>query len=316
MSAAQGELRFDGRVAVVTGAGRGIGREHALALAARGATLVVNDIGGSPESKGVADGPAAAVVGEIAAAGGVAVADAHDIGTPAGAAGVIKTAVARFGRIDIVIHNAGITHGPWQQMIDVHLSGGFWLAEAAWPHFREQAYGRFVTTSSGAGLFGTRPATTEPLDFYGYGAAKAGVVGLTRNLALEGAPIGIKVNCVAPVALSRLTASHPDPAVVQWLGKHFDASHIATAIVCLAHETCPANGSVFSVGGGRVAEVIVAEVDGFFSPDLTPELLMANFAAVAARTSLHVPRHLPDEMSLYQQMCGISAPVWRSATKQ
>src|SRR5690606_33028181 len=115
------------------------------------------------------------------------------------------------------------------------------------------------------------PATPEPLEFYAYGAAKAGVAGLTRNLALEGADIGIKVNCIAPVALSRLTAGHPDPAVVEWLGEHFDPSHIATAVVCLAHESCPATGRIFSVGGGRVAEVLIAEADGFFSPDLTPE---------------------------------------------
>ncbi|WP_240436867.1 SDR family NAD(P)-dependent oxidoreductase [Streptomyces sporangiiformans] len=202
------DLRFDGRVAIVTGAGGGLGREHALLLASRGARVVVNDIGGSMAGEGVDDAPAAAVVEAIRERGGQAVADSHSVATPEGGRDVVRTALDAYDRIDIVVNNAGILRDkPFHEMtpdqldpvIDVHLKGAFHVTVPAWSVMREQGYGRVVNTTSAAGLLGSARKS-------GYGAAKAGLLGFTRVLAVEGAAHGIRVNAVAPVAATRMLA--------------------------------------------------------------------------------------------------------------
>src|ERR1043166_5170209 len=192
------DVGFEGRVAIITGAGGGLGREHALLLASRGAQVVVNDLGGAVDGTGSSAGPAQKVVEEIEALGGAAVADTNSVASPDGADAMVKTALDAFGRVDIVINNAGIlrdksfanmTQDLWDAVIAVHLTGACNVPGAAWPHLREQSYGRIVSTSSAAGIFGNFGQTN-------YGAAKMGIVGLTRVLAVEGAKNNIKVNAI------------------------------------------------------------------------------------------------------------------------
>jgi NAD(P)-dependent dehydrogenase (short-subunit alcohol dehydrogenase family) len=202
---------FEGRVAVVTGAGRGIGRAHALLLAERGASVVVNDLGGSMEGVGADSGPASVVAAEIAATGGAAVADTSDVASEAGAQALVDTAVARFGRLDILVNNAGIIRWAGFPEADadnlashlaVHLGGSFNTARAAWPRMVEQGYGRIVMTTS-SGVFGL-PTNLA------YATAKAAVIGLTRSLNTAGAAHGIKINLIAPAAMTRMAGAPAD----------------------------------------------------------------------------------------------------------
>ena len=201
------DLGFDGRVAIITGAGGGLGREHALLLASRGARVVVNDVGGSVSGEGGDAGPAQRVVQEISDAGGEAVADTHSVATPEGGEAIVATALDHFGRVDIVVNNAGIlrdktfhnmTADLLNAVLDVHLKGAFYVTRPAWIKMREQSYGRVINTSSNSGILGNFGQSN-------YGAAKMGLVGLTRVLAVEGAKYNIKVNAVAPVARTRMT---------------------------------------------------------------------------------------------------------------
>ena len=201
------DLGFDGKVAIITGAGGGLGRQHALMLAKRGALVVVNDLGGSVDGTGSDKGAAEHVVDEIKAAGGEAVANTDSVATPEGGKAIVQTALDAFGKVDIVINNAGILrdksftqHGPrtlFDPVIDVHLKGAFNVSSRR-SSMQEQGYGRIVSTSSAAGMFGNFGQTN-------YGAAKMGLVGLTRVLAVEGAKYNIKANAIAPLALTRMT---------------------------------------------------------------------------------------------------------------
>ncbi|GLY84546.1 SDR family oxidoreductase [Actinoallomurus iriomotensis] len=255
------ELRFDGRVAIVTGAGQGLGRQHALELAARGAKVVVNDLGGSLHGSGASAGPAAAVVEEIKKNGGEAVANTDNVATPEGAEAIVRTALDAFGKIDIVVNNAGILRDKsfknmapeeFDQVIAVHLRGSFLVTHAAWPHLREQAYGRVVMTTSPAGLFGNFGQAN-------YSSAKMGLVGLTKTLAAEGAKYNIKVNAIAPIAWTRMTEELFPPDYKEKLSVEL----VTPVVAWLAHETNEATGETYSVGGGRVARVFVAEGPGF-----------------------------------------------------
>lgn len=254
------ELRFDDRVAIVTGAGGGLGRSHALLLASRGAKVVVNDLGGSVDGDGASQKAADAVVAEIKAAGGEAVANYDSVADAEGAARLVQTAIDSFGRIDIVINNAGIlrdvsfhkmTEAQWDAVIAVHLTGTMNVSKAAWPHLREQGYGRIVNTSSAAGLYGNFGQAN-------YGAAKLGIVGLTKTLAQEGGRKNIFVNCIAPVAKSRMTESILPPAVLEKL----DPSRVSPLVAYLCAEQNTDNGQTFAVGGGYMAKVAVVEGAG------------------------------------------------------
>ncbi|MGH9003527.1 MAG: SDR family oxidoreductase, partial [Acidimicrobiia bacterium] len=244
------QIGFEGKVAIVTGAGGGLGREHALLLASRGAQLVINDLGGAVDGTGASTGPAQTVVEEIEAAGGVAVADTNSVASREGGEAMVKAALEAFGRIDIVINNAGIlrdksfanmTDELWDPVLDVHLRGAMCVTRAAWPHLREQAYGRVVCTSSAAGVFGNFGQTN-------YAAAKMGLVGFTRALAQEGAKYNIKANAIAPVAKTRMTEDILGPLVDK-----LDPGLVSPVVALLVSEECPVTGHVFSVGGGRVA---------------------------------------------------------------
>jgi NAD(P)-dependent dehydrogenase (short-subunit alcohol dehydrogenase family) len=253
------ELRFDGRVAIVTGAGQGLGRQHALELAARGAKVVVNDLGGSLHGSGSSAG--AAVVEEIKKNGGEAVANTDNVATPEGAEAIVRTALDTFGKVDIVVNNAGILRDKsfknmapeeFDQVLAVHLRGSFLVTHAAWPHLREQAYGRVVMTTSPAGLFGNFGQAN-------YSSAKMGLVGLTKTLAAEGAKYNIKVNAIAPIAWTRMTEELFPPEYKEKLSVEL----VTPVVAWLAHESNEATGETYSVGGGRVARVFVAEGPGF-----------------------------------------------------
>jgi NAD(P)-dependent dehydrogenase (short-subunit alcohol dehydrogenase family) len=255
------ELRFNGRVAVITGAGQGLGRQHALELAARGAKVVVNDLGGALDGSGSSTGPAAAVVEEIKKNGGEAVANTDNVATPEGAQAIVQTALDAFSKIDIVVNNAGILRDKsfknmapeeFDQVIAVHLRGSFLVTHAAWPHLREQAYGRVVMTSSPAGLFGNFGQAN-------YASAKMGLVGLTKTLAAEGAKYNIKVNAIAPIAWTRMTEEMFPPEYKEKLS----AELVTPVVAWLVHESNEGTGETYTVGGGRVARVFVAEGPGF-----------------------------------------------------
>jgi NAD(P)-dependent dehydrogenase (short-subunit alcohol dehydrogenase family) len=287
------QIGFEGKVAIVTGAGGGLGREHALLLASRGAQLVINDLGGSVDGTGASAGPAQKVAEEIEAAGGVAVADTNSVATREGGEAMVQTALDAFGRVDIVINNAGIlrdksfsnmTDELWDSVLDVHLRGAMCVTRAAWPHLREQNYGRVVCTSSSAGIFGNFGQTN-------YGAAKMGLVGFTRALAQEGAKYNIKANAIAPVAKTRMTEDILGPLVDK-----LDPGLVAPVVAWLVHEDCPVSGDIFSVGGGRVARIFVAEGPGFFKKDLGLEDVRDNWDAILSEEGYVVPKSANDEI--------------------
>jgi NAD(P)-dependent dehydrogenase (short-subunit alcohol dehydrogenase family) len=287
------EIGFEGRVAIVTGAGGGLGREHALLLASRGAQLVINDLGGAVDGTGASAGPAQQVVEEITAAGGVAVADANSVASAEGGEAMVKTALEAFGRVDIVVNNAGIlrdksfanmTDELWDTVLAVHLRGAMCVTRAAWPHLREQVYGRIVCTSSSAGIFGNFGQTN-------YGAAKMGLVGFTRALAQEGAKYNIKANAIAPVAKTRMTEDILGPLVDK-----LDPGLVSPVVAWLVSEDCPVTGEIFSVGGGRVARIFVAEGPGYFKKDLSLEDVRDNWAEIVDEEGYAVPRSANDEI--------------------
>jgi NAD(P)-dependent dehydrogenase (short-subunit alcohol dehydrogenase family) len=289
------DLGFDGKVAIITGAGGGLGRSHALELARRGALVVVNDLGGSVDGTGSGTTAAQAVVDEITAAGGEAVANYDSVATPEGGRAIVETALDRFGHIDILINNAGILRdASFKNMdldrvgavLDVHLRGAFNVTQPAWEHMRAQNHGRIVNTSSGAGLFGNFGQTN-------YGAAKMGLVGLTRVLAVEGAKHNIKVNAIAPVAKTRMTEDLLGPIADKLLPES-----VTPLVVFLVHEDCPVSGEVYSLGGGRVARVFVGVTKGIVEPGLTAETVRDRFDEIRDEEGYEVPTSMNDELRL------------------
>jgi 3-hydroxyacyl-CoA dehydrogenase/3a,7a,12a-trihydroxy-5b-cholest-24-enoyl-CoA hydratase len=265
------ELRFDGRVAIVTGAGQGLGRSHALLLASRGARVVVNDLGGASTGGGKSSEAADRVVAEIKAAGGEAVANYDSVED---GAKVVQAALDHFKRVDIVINNAGIlrdtsfqkmTEQDWELIYRVHLLGAFRVTHAAWPHLREAGYGRVLFTSSAAGIYGNFGQAN-------YGMAKLGLVGFARTLALEGAKKNIFVNVIAPIAGSRLTETILPKEVTEALKPEY----VSPLVAVLAHESCQENGGLFEVGGGFMAKLRWQRTEGVcfkLGRNLTPELV-------------------------------------------
>jgi NAD(P)-dependent dehydrogenase (short-subunit alcohol dehydrogenase family) len=288
------DLGYDGKVAVITGAGGGLGRSHALELAKRGALIVVNDLGGSVDGQGGSHTAAQQVVDEIAAAGGEAVANYDSVATAEGGQGIIQTALDAFGRVDIVINNAGIlrdaafknmTPELLEPVIDVHLKGAFYVTQAAWQHMRDQNYGRIVNTSSAAGIFGNFGQTN-------YGAAKAGLVGFTRVLAVEGAKNNIKANAIAPVAKTRMTEDLLGP-----MADKLDPAFITPVVAWLAHEDCPVTGEVYSCGGGHVARIFTAVTPGWTDTEsLTVEDIRDHFDEIREEDGYAVPANLTEEL--------------------
>ena len=290
------ELGYDGKVAIITGAGGGLGRQHALLLASRGALIVVNDLGGSVDGTGENASAAQKVVDEIKAAGGEAVANPSSVATPEGGQEIVQTAIDTYGRVDIVINNAGILRDKafhnmepdlMNPVFDVHLKGAFHVTQPAWVRMREQGYGRIISTSSAAGIFGNFGQTN-------YGAAKMGLVGFTRVLAVEGAKYNIKANAIAPLALTRMTES-----IMGALGDKLDPGLVSPLVAYLAHEDCPVSGQTFSVGGGRVAHVFIGETQGFTKADLSLEDVRDNWGTITDQSGYAVPGNLAEETALF-----------------
>jgi NAD(P)-dependent dehydrogenase (short-subunit alcohol dehydrogenase family) len=295
------DLGFDGKVAIITGAGGGLGRSHALELARRGALVVVNDLGGSVDGTGSGTTAAQAVVDEVTAAGGEAVANYDSVATPEGGRAIVQTAVDAWGRVDIIINNAGILRdASFKNMaadkvsavLDVHLRGAFNVTQPAWEMMRDQGYGRIVNTASGAGVFGNFGQTN-------YGAAKMGLVGLTRVLAVEGAKNNIKANAIAPVAKTRMTEDILGPAADKLMPE------VVTPVVAyLAHEDCPVTGEVYSCGGGRVARIFIGVTRGITDPDLTVETVRDRFDEIRDEEGYEVPANLNEELMLALKSIG------------
>jgi NAD(P)-dependent dehydrogenase (short-subunit alcohol dehydrogenase family) len=295
------DIRFDGRVAIVTGAGGGLGREHALLLAGRGAKVVVNDLGGAVDGTGGSAGPAERTAKEIEELGGVAVADGNTVATPEGGQAIVDTAVEAFGRVDVVINNAGIlrdkafhnlTPELLDPVLDVHLRGAFHVTRPAWARMRTAGYGRVLLTASNSGILGNFGQAN-------YGAAKMGLVGLARVLAQEGARYGIKANVLAPIARTRMTEELLGP-----LAPKLDPRLVAPVAAWLVHEDCPVTGEIYSAGGGRVARFFVGLTQGYANPELTLEDVRDNFDRVRDETGYTVPVGIADEIGQLARRLG------------
>ncbi|MFJ5302818.1 SDR family NAD(P)-dependent oxidoreductase [Streptomyces sp. NPDC088350] len=290
------EFGFEGRVAVVTGAGRGLGRAYARLLAERGAKVVVNDLGGSMEGEGSDAGPAQKVVDSIVAAGGQAVADTHDVSTQAGGEAVINSAIETFGRIDVLVNNAGIIRyaglpeielDNLERHLAVHLLGSFNTMRAAWPHFVEQGYGRVVLTTS-SGMFGMDNNLS-------YAAAKAGTVGMARSAKLAGEPHNIKVNLIAPAAMTRMGGGPEEEPTETVEGMpYMPSSAVAPMVAYLAHENCPVSGEIYTAGAGRFARVFLASTEGYAHEggDASVEDVAKNWDAINDEKGYYVPADL------------------------
>jgi NAD(P)-dependent dehydrogenase (short-subunit alcohol dehydrogenase family) len=299
------DIRFDDRVAIITGAGGGLGKEHALLLASRGAAVVVNDLGGNPDGTGSGHTMAEIVCKEIEAAGGKAVPNYDSVSTPEGGEGIVKTAIDNFGRVDIVINNAGILRDKsfanlatpdLEAVLDVHLKGAFFVTQPAFRHMKEQKYGRIIVTASAAGVFGNFGQTN-------YGAAKMGLVGLSNVLAVEGAKYNITSNVIAPIAKTRLTEDLLGP-----MADKLDPAQVAGLVAYLVSEECTLTHEVFSVGGSRIARIFVGLAKGWIKgagETPTIEDVRDNLEQIMDTEGYTIPRSAQDElMALAPLMAG------------
>jgi NAD(P)-dependent dehydrogenase (short-subunit alcohol dehydrogenase family) len=299
-----GEYRFDGRVAVVTGAGRGLGKAYAQLLASRGASVVVNDLGAELDGTGSDTVPANDVTAEIVSAGGKAIADCNDVSTASGAEALIETATHEYGRIDILVNNAG-NNSPaafpdadldnLNKHMSVHLLGSYYTARRAWPHMVEQGYGRIVMTTS-TNIFGTSTHLAYP-------TVKAAVIGMSRHISIAGAPHDIKINLVAPAAHTRLiTGRRPfvsregpveNPAMSPDL--------VAPMVAYLSHETCPVSGEIYGAGAGRFTRIFLASNDGYLQTDPPPstEDVAEHWAEINDETGYYVPADMTEWLSRF-----------------
>ena len=287
-STSQDGLRFDGRVAIVTGAGGGLGRSHALQLAARGAKVLVNDLGSARDGSGGSSAAAEAVVAEIRAAGGVAMANGCSVTDPAGVQAMVDQVMAEWGRIDILVNNAGIlrdksfskmTLDDFRLVVDVHLMGSVYVTKAVWDIMKAQNYGRIVFTTSSSGLFGNFGQAN-------YGAAKMAVVGLMQTLSLEGEKYNVRVNCLAPTAATRMTEDLMPPAVLALL----TPESVSPGVVFLASEDAPTRASAQDGAGGFAASHITL-TEGTVVPEGADaaEQVAARFAQIDDRHGEMVP---------------------------
>lgn len=285
-------IDLQGQVVLITGAGSGLGREYARAFAARGARVVVNNR--------VRDGvdKAAAVVSEITAAGGQAIANRDTVATPDGGGAMVRAALDAFGRLDAVVHNAGVLRdrslaklqpAELREVMDVHLFGAFHVTTPAFRAMKARGYGRFVFTSSSAGLFGNFGQAN-------YAAAKAAVVGLSHVVAIEGAKYGIAANVVAPLA-----RTGPSAATLGALGEQLEPAHIAPLVLLLSSPACEVTREVFSAGGGHISRVVTARTRGFRAPadgEITPELIASRWPQIMDDQELELPRSVAEELAI------------------
>jgi NAD(P)-dependent dehydrogenase (short-subunit alcohol dehydrogenase family) len=295
-------IDFSQRVAIVTGAGAGIGRAIALLLAQRGARVLVNDYGGDSTGQGGGPDAAAAVAEEICRAGGSAVAQTSAVGSAEAAQAIVDAALQAFGRVDILINNAGISApgaidsvpvADIERVLRVNLHGPYFLTRAVWPLLRAQRYGRILNISSNAAL-GIGSSTA-------YATAKAGLIGLTKDTAQEGAPFGICVNALMPVAYTRMTARIPDPIFREWMQTNFPPSAVATVAAYLVGAGVAVNGEIIGAGGGRASRIAFFGTHGFFADDLTPEDVAAQCARICDPAGGSVLRNNTEELHSYLQ---------------
>ena len=271
------ELRFDGRVAVITGGGRGLGRSYALLLAAKGCKVVVNDLGAPIKGDASDASVAEQLVDEIKAAGGEAVADTNSVATPEGAQAIVQTALDTYGKIDILIHNAGnvrygtireLSYEDFQSVVDVHLMGAFHLVKAAHPLMCDAGYGRIVLTSSIGGIYGNNRCVN-------YGISKSGMIGLNNVAALEGEDRNVRSNIIVPNAVTRMadgldTSKYPP----------LEPELVAPAVAWMCHEDCNISGEMITAGGGRIARCFIAETNGVYRPSWTIDEVDAAMADI------------------------------------
>jgi NAD(P)-dependent dehydrogenase (short-subunit alcohol dehydrogenase family) len=297
-------IEFTGQAVIVTGAGRGLGRLYAIELARRGASVVVNDLGGSMHGSGADPNIADQVVAEIVRAGGVAVASHDSVDSPEGGAAIVRSAVENFGRLDAVVSNAGIFNSvpfeelsaeDWRQMLGVHLDGAFYLSQPAYRVMKSRDYGRFVFISSSGGMFG------QPLEAH-YAAAKAGLVGLANVIAIEGAAHGIRANTVLPFGFSRMvTETVGDPEALEETGflKVIRPELVVPIVVFLASRACELSHHNFSACAGRFARVFVGLGDGWLAEadsDLTVDEIASHLSEISATEPFSVPASIFEEV--------------------
>lgn len=297
-------ITFDGRVAIVTGAGGGLGREYALELGRRGAMVVVNDLGGAVDGSGSSQSAADQVVAQISEAGGDAVANYDSVATREGGAAIVQTAVDSFGGVDILINNAGIlrdksfanmTLDEVDAVLDVHLRGAFHVSHPAFKVMKERGYGRFVHTTSASGLFGNFGQVN-------YGAAKAGLVGLSNVLAIEGAKYNIKSNAVAPTARTRMTEEVLGPFV-----EMFDPAQVMPMVVYLCSEQNELTHEIFTVGGGRYGRVFIGTNTGWFAGQgVVPSIeeVREHIPEIRDITEHVVPGDINEELMILARLAG------------
>ncbi|MBI1814084.1 MAG: SDR family oxidoreductase [Deltaproteobacteria bacterium] len=291
-----GDIRYDNRVAVITGAGGGLGKTYALLLASRGAKIVVNDLGGKSDGTGAGHSMADVTVKEIRDKGGEAVANYDSVSTPEGGEAIIKAALDTFGRVDIVINNAGVlrdktfvklTPEELNIVLDVHLKGAFYVSQPAFRAMKTQSYGRFVFTASAAGLFGNFGQTN-------YGAAKMGLVGLSNVLAVEGMKNNILSNVIAPIAKTRLTEELLGP-----LAEFVKPDLVTPLVAYLVSEQCETTHEIFSVGGGRFARIFIGLTPGWFAgKEVVPtvEDIAEHLGEIRGTDQYIIPGGIGDEM--------------------
>jgi NAD(P)-dependent dehydrogenase (short-subunit alcohol dehydrogenase family) len=291
-------LRFDNRVAVITGAGGGLGRTYALEIAKRGGMIVANDLGGKADGSGASSSMADETVKQIVEAGGKAVANYDSVSTPEGGEAIVKAALDNFGRVDVVINNAGIlrdktfaklTPEELDIVLDVHLKGAFYVSQPAFRVMKEQNYGRLLFTASGAGVFGNFGQSN-------YGAAKMGLVGLSNVLAQEGAKNNIKSNVIAPIARTRLTEQLLGP-----LAEKLSPDCVTPLVVYLVSEQCELTHEIFDVGGGRYARIFIGMNQGWAKgpgQPATVEEIAAHIDEIRNPEGYIIPNGIGDEMRM------------------
>ena len=290
------EIRFDDRVAIITGAGGGLGRTYALEIAKRGGKVVVNDLGGSMDGSGGSSSMADETVKTINEAGGTAVANYDSVSTPEGGRAIVQTALDHFGRVDAVINNAGILRdksflklepGDLEIVLDVHLKGAFFVSQPAFQAMKDQGYGRIVMTASAAGIFGNFGQSN-------YGAAKMGLVGLSNVLAVEGAKSNIQSNVIAPIAMTRMTKD-----ILGGMDLPLDPECVTPLVVYLCSEECEITHEIYSVGAGRFARVFVGLCPGWVSkddPKVSAEEVRDHMQQIRDESGYTVPGSAADEM--------------------